>query len=123
VIKFLRFSCLVVPVTGALLAAAACSGPNPSSSEPASAEADGASIGLSLDLAPGVTINSAAYTIVGSGSFTRSGTIELATSAALSAIIGGVPAGTGYSIGCEVRGHAAEISLARQRRVDPLQPA
>ena len=98
VIKFLRLSCLVVPVTGALLAAAACSGPNPSGADSAPAEADDASIGLSLDVAPGVSINSASYTITGPSAFVRSGTIDLATSAALSAVIGGIPAGSGYSI-------------------------
>jgi hypothetical protein len=98
VIKFLRLSCLVIPVTGALLAAAACSGPNPSSSESAPSDTDGASIGLSLDLASGVTIDSATYTITGPGGFTRSATIDLSTSTALSVVIGGIPAGTGYSI-------------------------
>ncbi len=112
-LKFLRLSALVVPVTGALLAAAACSGPNPSSSEAApSVEENGASIGLRLDLAPGVTTSSASYTITGPSGFTRSGSIELAASTALSAVIGGIPAGAAYSISVSTTSTDGLVSCA-----------
>lgn len=67
-----------------------------SSSRP-SAESDSVgSVGLSLQ-AGGVTLNSVSYTIVGTG-FTKSGTINVANSTQISTVIGGIPAGKGYSI-------------------------
>ena len=97
-IKFLRLTSLVVPVTSALLVAAACSGIDPASESSPESSDDGASIALGLDLSPGVTVNSANYTITGPSAFTRSGTIDLSNATALSATIGGIPAGTGYAI-------------------------
>lgn len=46
----------------------------------------------------GVTLTSVAYTISGPNSFTTSGSINVASSATLSAVIGGIPAGNGYTI-------------------------
>src|SRR5205814_5787353 len=46
----------------------------------------------------GVTLNSVSYTINGPNSFTTSGTINVASSATLTAVIGGIPAGNGYTI-------------------------
>jgi hypothetical protein len=114
VIKFLRLTSLVVPVTGALLSAAACSGPSSSSSQGSSDTAvdDSASIAMSLDLAPGVTINSASYTITGPAGFTTSGAIDLANSGALSAVIGGIPAGTGYTITTTTMSTDGSVSCA-----------
>jgi len=57
---------------------------------------DSGSIGLALQ-AGGVTLNSVSYTIIGNG-YSKSGTINLAGSSLLSAVIGGIPAGNGYSI-------------------------
>ena len=54
--------------------------------------------GLALVLAPGVMLDSAAYTVTGPGGLSRSGTINLTSSTMLTAIIGGLPAGTGYSV-------------------------
>jgi hypothetical protein len=53
---------------------------------------------MSLELAGGVTIAAAAYTITGPNGFTRTGSIDVSHSNTLSAIIGPLPAGTGYSI-------------------------
>ena len=61
------------------------------------AEATSGEIGLSLNVA-GATINSASYTIVGPAGFSKSGSIDLSNATTLSTIIGGIPAGTGYSI-------------------------
>lgn len=55
------------------------------------------SLGLNLDVAPGVTLNSVAYTITGNG-FTKSGTIDSSGSPTISGTIGGIPAGKAYSI-------------------------
>jgi hypothetical protein len=55
-------------------------------------------LSLALQLASGATINSASYTITGPGGFAKAGTIDLISATKLSATIGGLPAGTGYSI-------------------------
>jgi arylsulfatase B len=55
------------------------------------------SLGLSLTAAPGVTIDQVAYTITGNG-FTKTGSIDVSGSPIISATIGGIPAGTGYTI-------------------------
>ncbi|MFT3927019.1 MAG: sulfatase-like hydrolase/transferase [Myxococcales bacterium] len=70
-------------------------------SEPSSdGSEDGEQVGsldLNLDVAPGVTINTVNYSITGNG-FTKSGTINVSGAPTISANIGGIPAGTGYSI-------------------------
>ena len=97
-IKFLRLTSLVLPVTSALLIAAACSGPNPGSEQGSESNENSASISLNLDLASGVTVNSASYTITGPNAFTRTGTLDLSNATALSGVIGGLPAGNGFSV-------------------------
>ena len=54
-------------------------------------------IGLNLSVA-GVSLNSANYVIIGPAAYTKSGAINLANSTTLSAVIGGIPVGNGYSI-------------------------
>ena len=46
----------------------------------------------------GVTLTSVGYTISGPNSFSISGTINVAASSTISAVIGGLPAGNGYTI-------------------------
>ena len=67
-------------------------------SSPTSQQAneESGSVGLALQ-AGGVTLSSVSYTIVGTG-FTKSGSIDVANSTQISAVIGGIPAGNGYSI-------------------------
>jgi len=55
-------------------------------------------VDLALQLANGSVIQTASYTIVGPKSFTKSGSIDLSSASKLSATIGGLPAGVGYSI-------------------------
>jgi len=99
VTKSFRLSSLAVPLVGAVLSASACSGTSPSSESGAGAADDNtSSIALSLDLAPGVTIAAANYDITGANGFTKSGTIDLSQSVSFSAVIGGIPAGTGYTL-------------------------
>lgn len=62
-----------------------------------SADSSGA-ISFALQIAGGHTIQSASYTIAGPGGYSKTGTIDLSTSATLSATIGGIPAGAGYTI-------------------------
>jgi hypothetical protein len=64
---------------------------------PGSQEALG-KVGVELQLSTGGTINSASYTITGPKGFTKAGTIDLSSATKLSATIGGLPAGTGYTI-------------------------
>jgi hypothetical protein len=49
-------------------------------------------------VAPGVTINSVNYHITGPGGFVRDGSIDVSTSTTITAVLGGLPAGTGYTI-------------------------
>jgi hypothetical protein len=56
------------------------------------------SVEMNLDLAPGITINNATYTITGPGGFSRSGTLDVSQSTKLSALIAGLPAGSGFTI-------------------------
>src|SRR3954462_12870560 len=65
------------------------------------AKSDAGSIGLSLQIAPGTTLNSLSYTIPGPRSFSRAGTIDLSHSTIVTTIIGNLPAGSGFSIALE----------------------
>jgi hypothetical protein len=66
-------------------------------SERAATESAG-SIRLALLLANGGTVNSASYTITGPNGFVKSGVIDVSQSNQLTAIVAGLPAGSGYSI-------------------------
>jgi uncharacterized protein YjiK len=72
---------------------AGCS-PEPRSSS----NSDVGSIGIALQLASGTTLNSVSYTITGPGGFSRAGTIDTSHSSTITAVIGNIPAGNGYSI-------------------------
>lgn len=54
-------------------------------------------LGVHLEAAPGVTLNSVTYTISGNG-FSKTGAIDTSGSPAISGTIGGIPAGNGYTI-------------------------
>ncbi|MEI9938690.1 MAG: hypothetical protein WDO69_15840 [Pseudomonadota bacterium] len=82
-----------------ITAIAGCGDQSNGTNAPASAsESSSGELSLDLQLANGSTLNSATYTIVGPNSFTKTGTIDLTSATKLSATIGGLPAGTGYSI-------------------------
>ena len=68
-------------------------GDTPSASDESVGKVD-----LDLQLANGSTLNSASYIITGPGGFSRSGSIDVSQSSSITALIGGIPAGTGYSI-------------------------
>ena len=55
------------------------------------------SVSFNLTAAPGVTLNSVAYTVTGNG-FTKTGAIDTSVSPTISGTIGGIPAGKGYTI-------------------------
>jgi hypothetical protein len=85
-----------------LLLAAACSDPGTgSSSRSPIADPGNESLGdvaMHLDLGMGITIKTASYNITGPNGFTKSGSIDVSHSATLSAIISGLPAGSGFNI-------------------------
>jgi hypothetical protein len=56
------------------------------------------SIELALRLANGHTVDSASYTITGPRGFTKTAALDVSRSNGISALIGGLPAGSGYSI-------------------------
>ena len=66
------------------------------------AEEQSGSLGLNLDVAPGVTLDAVAYTISGNG-FSKSGTIDSSGAPTISGTIGGIPAGKGYAITLSAR--------------------
>ena len=53
---------------------------------------------IGLELASGATLNSVSYTIMGPNSFSSAGTIDISHSTVVSTVIGGLPAGLGFSI-------------------------
>jgi acid phosphatase len=55
-------------------------------------------VGLSLRTANGEILNAVSYQITGSGGFSKSGSIDVSQSTMISATIGGLPAGTGFTI-------------------------
>ncbi len=85
-------------LAGAAVAATACSGTPPSSGTSSAPAGSAGSIGLVLSLAPTETLASASYTISNPDGFSLTGSIDVSHSSTLSAIVGGIPAGTGYTI-------------------------
>jgi hypothetical protein len=55
-------------------------------------------VGIALQIAPGVSLTSATYTITGPGSFTSSGTIAVGGSSDVPVPVTGLPLGTGYEV-------------------------
>jgi len=55
-------------------------------------------VGLALQAAPGVTLTSVTYTIIGPASFAKSGSFDVSQSTKIGATIGAIPVGQGYSI-------------------------
>jgi phospholipase C len=63
-------------------------------------------VGLQLQISAGVTLETVRYTITGPLGFNRTGSIDVTNSATVSAVIGGLPFGTGYQI--SLRGKIAD---------------
>jgi phospholipase C len=88
-------SLVLLMSTVAVVAAGGCSSDGPQSS---SSREDGTgSIGLSL-LVGGSALDTLSYTIVGPAGFMKTGTIDVSSSTTVSATIGGIPAGNGFTI-------------------------
>ncbi|HET7543908.1 MAG TPA: hypothetical protein VFK05_28750 [Polyangiaceae bacterium] len=69
-----------------------------SAPEPSSGDTEGVgSIGLELQVG-GAVLNEISYAIAGPGNYTKSGTLNVAHSSVVSAVLGGIPEGHGYTI-------------------------
>lgn len=85
---------------------------------------------LALQVANGGTIRTASYTITGPMGFIKTGTIDLGSSAKLTATISGLPAGTGYTIavsatttdGSTTCGGSASFSVAARMTSTAVVP-
>ena len=56
------------------------------------------SASFALQVAPGITVNTATYSITGPGGFTKSGPIDVSHSSSLTVTVGGLPANSGYNV-------------------------
>jgi 5'-nucleotidase len=83
-------------ILGLAFAAGACGSGAPQMNPPGS-ESSG-ELSVDLQIGSGAIINSVSYTITGPGGFSKTGTIDVSHSATASALIGGLPTGTGFSI-------------------------
>jgi len=92
---FSRASLLAVLAFGAYALGSGCSGDRSAGS--GSHQGTQGSINLGL-IDGGITLNSVSYTITGPNNFSQSGTLNVSSSATVSATIGGLPAGSGYTI-------------------------
>jgi len=59
---------------------------------------DTGSVEVALQAAPGVTINVVSYMISGPSGFSKTGTIDVSNSSTVSTTIGGLPAGSGFTV-------------------------
>lgn len=82
---------------GWVLAVAACSARDDAET-PASAEDGVGTLGLSLQVGTGTVVNSFNYVITGPAGYSRPGVVNVASSSTLSALIGGIPVGSGYLV-------------------------
>ncbi|HEX3849474.1 MAG TPA: hypothetical protein VHW01_00825 [Polyangiaceae bacterium] len=71
-------------------------------------------IGLALELSPGVQVNSVSYTITGPNGYFSTGTVDVSQSAQFSALIGGIPAGSGYLISLNAKSADGQTSCSGQ---------
>ena len=55
-------------------------------------------VSIGLQVGVGVTLNTVTYTITGPAGFSRTGSIDVSHSSTVSAVISGIPFGTGYQI-------------------------
>jgi hypothetical protein len=93
-----------------------------SQSDPA-ASSDGTTSTISLALQVGdASIDSVDYTITGPASFTRMGTLKVARSSTLSAVISGLPLGSGYQIKLTGAATNGATTCAGSASFDLLKP-
>lgn len=108
---YLRLTTLAFATSSALLLAAACSGSDSPPDSEQAVESSG-SLDLGLDVEQGVTVSSASYTLTGPGGYSRNGTIDLSSATKLSATLGGIPAGNGYSVSISLASTDGSVSCS-----------
>jgi len=69
-------------------------------------------MGLSLTVGTGATVDSVGYAITGPAGFTRSGSIDVSHSSTVSATIGALPAGMGFTIALDAKSKDGAITCA-----------
>src|SRR5690242_15118778 len=85
-------------LVGSLASAALVAGCSVAGTPNGGPVANAGQLQVALQLANGTTVSSASFAITGPGGFTKSGSLNVANSGTISATIGGLPAGNGYSI-------------------------
>jgi len=80
-------------------------------------------VGIDLQLAPGIVVNSVEYTITGPLGFSRRGQIDVHNSSTVSAIIGAIPFGVGYQISLRASSVDGRASCAGSATFDIDGPA
>jgi 5'-nucleotidase len=85
--------------------------------------ADLGSASFELQLAPNITINSVSYTITGPAGFTKTGSIDVSHSSTVSATIGALPAGTGYSISLTAQSTNGQVGCSGSATFDVVSHA
>ncbi len=91
-------SSVVIPsavVLSLSFAATGCGGGGPSVEQ---AGPHAGKVSLALQLPSGSILNALSYTITGPAGYTSTSSIDVSNSATVQALLGGIPAGTGYSI-------------------------
>ncbi len=79
-------------------------GASVASQKASTARGEVGSLGVNLSIGNGVVVTAASYTITGPSSYMKTGSIDLTEAASLSTVIGGIPAGAGYSIAINATG-------------------
>jgi hypothetical protein len=74
------------------LVAGGCSNPPPAP------PTDVGAVNLALQVDPGITLGTIAYSATGPAGFSKSGSFDVSSSATISAVIGPIPAGAGFSV-------------------------
>jgi len=95
--KALKLGIVLGVVGGAAAAFNGCSTRSSSDGVQSAPDQTG-SVGVALQLAPGLTLDTVSYTITGPGGFTKTGSLDVSHSGTVSGVIGGLPAGIGFSI-------------------------
>ncbi|HTQ08252.1 MAG TPA: hypothetical protein VMI54_30570 [Polyangiaceae bacterium] len=91
--SFSSVSILTFAALGACTSLAGCSSTESQNSH----QAGDSSIGLRLTTG-GITLSSVSYAITGPGGFSKTGSVDVSNTTQISALIGGIPAGSGFSI-------------------------
>jgi len=119
----MRASCksaLLAPLAALIVTAGALAG---CSSEgagqgPETADGEVGSVGVTLKLSGGVTVDTVAFSISGPQAFVKNGILDVSSSTTISGVIGGIPTGAGYSITLSATSTDGQTNCAGQGTFD-----